>query len=340
MAVERRRFHLSLKLGEGAHGQVFLAELESLGGFRRKVVLKLLHPELAHTTEAACRMRDEARILGRLAHRHIVTVIDLVRLNQRWAMVMDHLPGADLDRVLRVLTDRGELLPIPGALQAGTCVLSALNAAWTGDNGSGKPLRIVHRDIKPSNILLTEDGEIKVLDFGVARVDMEDRESKTGQFRFGTERYMGPERLIGEEDTPAGDVYATAATVTELILGEPMGRSPVLTDRHATMLDGVRARLVDRLPDHPKSPIVIDSLILAMAAEPTERPTASDLAAIWRDAARAIPGDGLELFAQSFFPNAIQLLNANHTPVDGMLEESISLGQTTGLPFDEPVTGH
>ena len=191
-------------------------------------------------------MRDEARILGRLSHRHIVGVSDLVRLQERWAVVMDYVPGADLERVLEALAAAGEQFPVRAAFDVAVAVLRALHAAWIVDNGTGSPLHLIHRDIKPSNVLLAEDGALKVLDFGVARVDLGTREAETGAVRPGTLRYMAPERLLGEEESPSGDVYATAVSVFELLIGEPLGRTPIIDPKHTAYVEGAVQRAKER----------------------------------------------------------------------------------------------
>ena len=99
-----RRFELRRELGSGSFGQVFLADMVSLGDFRKTVALKVLRPQLGGSSDAAKRLRDEARVLGRLRHRHIVAVDDLIRVDGRWAVVMEYVPGMDLEQLLKSLT--------------------------------------------------------------------------------------------------------------------------------------------------------------------------------------------------------------------------------------------
>src|SRR5690606_32588899 len=114
----------------------------------------------------------------------------------------------DANVVLKACRKAGEPFPVPAALAACAAVASALDAAYAGPADGGVPLRLVHRDIKPSNIRLTPDGDLKVLDFGIARADFEGREALTQSIRYGSLRYMAPERRRQEPDGPAGDVYA------------------------------------------------------------------------------------------------------------------------------------
>ncbi|MCA9488355.1 MAG: serine/threonine protein kinase, partial [Myxococcales bacterium] len=318
-----RRFHLLELVGEGAFGEVYLAEQDSGSGFRRKVALKLLNQDAARIRDAGRRMRDEARILGRLAHRNIVTVLDLVQVDSRWVVVMDYVPGADLERVLEALEISGDAMPLPAALEVGAAVLDALDAAYATDDGTGRPLGVIHRDIKPSNVRLTPDGDLKVLDFGVARFSLDSREASTRAVGWiGTERYMSPERILKVGESAAGDVYAAAATVAELILGRPLGRTPATADQHAEFLrlglDEVRGRLSLPTEDADR---VIDALRAALDAHPAARPTARALSDTFDALARGIPGESLRQFARRVVPDVDVRLGRQPVRASGVLSE-------------------
>jgi serine/threonine protein kinase len=220
-----RRFELLRTLGVGSFGTVYLAEMESSGGFRRRVALKLLNPTWDQQSDASTRLRDEARLLGRLEHRHIVRVDDLLRLDGRWALLMEYVEGVDLECV--VSPPGG--VEMPGfspraALDVVQAVAAALWAAAETPGADNRPLAVVHRDIKPSNIRVTTQGDVKVLDFGVARADFVGREARTERVRYGSIGYMSPERLLGGDETSAGDVYALGVVLYELMMGKSYGR--------------------------------------------------------------------------------------------------------------------
>ncbi len=318
-----RRFHLLELIGRGAFGEVYLAEQDSGAGFRRKVALKILNEDMASIREAGRRMRDEARILGRLAHRHIVTVNDLVRLGNQWAIVMDYVPGADLEHVLQALERGREAFAPAAALEVGHAVLTALAAASHADDGQGGTMCVVHRDVKPSNIRLTMDGDVKVLDFGVARFSLDTREAKTrASGLIGTERYMAPERILLEGDTTAGDVYAAAATVLELVLGRPLGRTPVLPDRHTEFVDEALVEVVRRIDaDEATVAAVTSALRRSLAADPAARPNATELAEELDGLARRIRGESLRTFARRVVPTVDQTLGRERVPMSGILVE-------------------
>ncbi len=268
-----RRFELQRTLGVGAFGTVYLAEMESAGGFRRRVALKLLNPTWDATSDASTRLRDEARILGRLQHRHIVRVDDLLRLDGRWAVVMEYLEGVDLECVVAPPPDSPAPAPSPRmALEVVTGVAAALRAASDTPGADGRPLSVVHRDIKPSNIRVTAAGELKVLDFGVARAEFAGREAKTERVRYGSIGYMAPERLLGGPETSAGDLYALGVVLIELLTRTGYGRTELGPDAQAAQV----ARAVAEA-QAAAGPAVANLLGRMLAYEPDERPSAAEV---------------------------------------------------------------
>lgn len=293
-----RTFELQRELGDGAFGTVYLADLVSMGGFRKSVALKLLKPDWDTASDAARRLRDEARLLGRLRHRHIVQVDDLVRLDGRWAVVMEYVEGVDLERLISEFPRR----PIPAAAAAEmvSAVAQALDAAWNGAGPDGQPLRVVHRDIKPSNIRLSGHGEIKVLDFGIARADFQGREARTDRIRYGSMGYMSPERLLGDPEVPAGDVFAIGAVFYELLTGQAFGRVKLGEEAAQAMLDTRLADADARLPAGCGP--ALDLVRACMAYEVDQRPETAGLATSLRALSRILPGEDLYTWSRQVLP--------------------------------------
>ncbi|MCB9762041.1 MAG: serine/threonine protein kinase [Alphaproteobacteria bacterium] len=209
------------RIGRGGFGEVYRAQKVAAGGFRKDVALKMLNADMVQVNEVASRLKDEARILGMLNHRAIVKVDLLALFNDRWTVVMEYVEGADLKQVL----NHHGTLPLFAALEIGAEVASALDYAYNheivdpADPAEGRhPLRLLHRDIKPSNIQLTPHGDVKVLDFGIARAEFASREAVTGTNMLLTREYAAPERLRAVEH-PGGDVFSLGAVLFELITG-------------------------------------------------------------------------------------------------------------------------
>jgi serine/threonine-protein kinase len=321
----RRRFELRRKIGEGSFGEVYLAEMVSAGDFRRPVALKLLHASVAKMRDAGRRIRDEARILGRLQHRHIVEVLDLVQVGDRWAVVMAYVPGADLEQVLDTLLARGELPSVRATLEIGAAVARALAAAWSAMDEGDRPLRVVHRDIKPGNIRLTTDGDVKVLDFGVARMDLDAREAKTRRPALvGTERYMAPERLLLTGDGPEADVYALGVTMLEALLVIEVDRAPVTADDHAVWIDETRGRLERALASDPVGAELVPLVLSCLAWSPQDRPSAEPLSTTLSALASKAGGADLVAFARGVVATAALSARGEEVSAQGTLVEGSS----------------
>jgi serine/threonine protein kinase len=209
-------------LGEGSFGTVVVARVRN-DPLRRKVALKILKPAYARNKKITDRTRDEARLLSVLSHPNIVRVGGLKELNSRPVIVMEHVEGVSLEQLLIRFKDG---LPAIVALEVIRCTCLALHAAYSESVGeANKPLRVIHRDIKPSNIMLSIHGEVKVLDFGIARWEDVGREAHTESVVMGSRPYMAPERLDGMSDSPAVDVYSAGMTLYELLTGKHMSLS-------------------------------------------------------------------------------------------------------------------
>ncbi len=338
-----RRFELLRELGSGAFGTVYLANMVSGGDFRKRVAIKLLNGQWDASGDAGRRLRDEARLLGLLRHRSIVAVDDLVMLDGKWAVVMEHVPGADLERVLEAAWKLKRNFPAPAAMELVAAVAGALDAAWSGAPEGGAPLHAVHRDIKPSNIRLTADGDVKVLDFGIARGNFEGREAKTEQVRYGSLGYMAPERVLGEDEGPEGDIYAVGCVAVELLRGNALGRAALLPDQQAEQVQAALHEIGERLGSSIAPALQLIREMLAY--EPTSRPTAALVAERARKLARALDGHDLSEFSREMLPLVSSILGDPSKEAQGSFSEQISADRVRentatmatlveGSPFD------
>ena len=209
-------------LGEGSFGTVCVARV-STDPLRRKVALKILKGAYATNDKILNRTRDEARLLSHISHPNIVRVERLMEVMGRPVVVMEHVQGVSLDALLLRFKDG---LPAAIALEVVRQTCMALQVAYAEALGDdGRPMRVIHRDIKPSNILLSIHGELKVVDFGIAKGEFDGREAKTESVVMGSRPYMAPERLDGMSDSPAVDVYSAGMTLFELLTGRHMNLS-------------------------------------------------------------------------------------------------------------------
>ncbi len=266
------RFQIREVVASGAHGTVCLAWDDHRDEL---VALKVLKGVISENPELNRRHRDEARMLRRLRHDDIVQVHEMLFIDGRLVVVMEALVGVSLDKLLR---RRQAGFPPAVALEITRRVAAALHHAWwTPGRDDGEPMHTVHRDLKPDNIILTQAGEVKVVDFGMAKGQFEDRETVTVARVMGSRAYMAPERLDGEDDTPKVDVYALGLSLFELLTGKPL----VLT-LHPDKQAAVLARNLGYLQPRGLPPAVVEglrSLVRAMCAyEPEHRPDMGQVA--------------------------------------------------------------
>ncbi|UJR83113.1 serine/threonine protein kinase [Sandaracinus amylolyticus] len=209
------------KLGEGGMAEVFLATADHTPGFHKLLVLKLLRESLAEDPHAVTMFLDEARLAARLNHRNVVQTYEVGRAGTRYAIVMEYLEGASWGR-LRRLAERDERkLPLAAGLHVLSEALTGLHYAHELPDYDGSSLDLVHRDFTPNNVFLTLDGQVKVLDFGIAKTRANVSETRTGVFK-GTVRYMAPEALLAEKVDRRADIYMAGAMLWEVLAGQRM----------------------------------------------------------------------------------------------------------------------
>jgi serine/threonine protein kinase len=291
---EGRRYEVLGVIGRGGFGTVYRADLLGEGAFVRPVALKVLNADMEEVGTVAERLRDEARLLGRIRHRAVVHVDGLVRLDDRWTIVMEYVDGSDLGHLL----EHHGKFPVRCAYELAGEVASALHVVHSWPGPDGRPLGILHRDVKPANLLLTPAGEVKVLDFGVARGDFASREAHTQNMRFGSPGYVAPERLEGEE-RPEGDAYSLGVVLYELLTARTFGKTTVRKERHEGMLEQACTHLPE-LPDEGTR-----LLRRMLAWDPDERPAARDIERACRELSPVLSGPYLRDWAEKIVPGAL-----------------------------------
>jgi serine/threonine-protein kinase len=223
----------------GGFGEVYKARMEADGGFTKDVALKLLRPHVADE-DMVKRLRDEARILALVQDRALTSVDPPTQLDGRWAMVMEYVPG-------RTLAHLRQVAPLPSHVVAAIAaeIARCLEKCHTQPGLDGRPLQLVHRDLKPGNVMLTPDGAVRWLDFGLALAAFDAREAKSVTAVGGTAGYIPPERLFGI-DRPEGDLFSLGVMMQVLLLGVSAKRLVNPERTHARLLQaGVPAKLAD-----------------------------------------------------------------------------------------------
>jgi serine/threonine protein kinase len=218
MASERLSFTFHSCLGTGGFGEVYLATQHRPGGMSRKVAVKILKSEYDDESNAVRRLSDEGRMLAVLQHPAILCVHELTRVDGRLAMVTEYVDGLDLAKRCKL----GRLIPPRAVLGIIAEIAGALEGAWTTPSPlTGRPLNLIHRDIKPENVRISRYGEVKVLDFGIARTTQLLRQAETavGELPF-TPGYAPPEAFTEGTQGHKSDVYALGVTMYRMLTAD------------------------------------------------------------------------------------------------------------------------
>ncbi|MBK7074668.1 MAG: serine/threonine protein kinase [Myxococcales bacterium] len=235
------RYRLCGRLAAGGMAEVWAAQLLAPGGFVKPMVIKRVLPELAENPTFLRMLMTEARVAARLSHANVCSVFELGEVTGEYFIAMEYLRGAPLSHVLR---DGGAVPPaVAVAMVAQAC--DGLHYAHEQRDATGNLMGLIHRDVSPHNLFLTVDGVVKVLDFGIAKVDdgISER-TEEGKVK-GKLTYMSPEQLAAEPIDRRTDVWALGVVLWELLTGNRLfgGGGP------ADTVDGIRNGRVPRLAE-------------------------------------------------------------------------------------------
>jgi serine/threonine protein kinase len=333
MAEPRRRFRFLKELAQGGFGKVYLAEMITGDNFSSVVAIKVLHGRWVDNDEVVMRSRDEARLLGRLRHRSIVRVEDLTAIQGQCAIVMEYLQGVDLKNICTALREQGKTFPRQSICEVIGGIAAALDAAYNHKPlQGGESLKVIHRDIKPSNAMITAEGDVKVLDFGTARASFDDREAKTQALAFGSAAYMAPERLMGEEDRPAGDIFSLGVTLYEMLTLDSFGKIHIRPERfEKTVAERLASLDLTAFPEAVHDEFR-EAMRLMLAYEPENRPTSAEVVELMEAFGEQARDGGLKRFAREVVKDVIEAHIPEQDPNDpltGQLVYEDSGGFTT-----------
>jgi len=197
-------YEITAHLGQGGMGTVYRATDTMLG---REVALKMLHPQLTIQPQFLERFKKEARVLAQLLHPNIAVIYNFIEQNNNHFMVMEFVEGNNLDGLMKKYSVLPPEFVVPVFIQA----LEGLNHAHKKN--------VFHRDIKPANLMLTPDGTVKLMDFGIAKIAGEQKMTQVNKI-IGTIEFMAPELIQGKEATASSDIYAMGLTLYEVLSGK------------------------------------------------------------------------------------------------------------------------
>ncbi len=281
MAVKKQpipfgKYYLLDRINIGGMAEVWRAKTFGESGFEKLVAIKRILPNIAEDEEFITMFIDEAKITVQLTHANIAQVFDLGRIGESYFIAMEYVAGRDLRAIFDRGRKRGEPAPIALTCYAIAKMCEGLDYAHRKRDAAGRDLHIVHRDVSPQNCLISYEGEVKVIDFGIAKAANKATKTQAGilKGKFG---YMSPEQVRGLPLDQRSDVFAAGIVLYEMLTGERLFTG----DSDFSVLEKVRQ--VDILPPtryNRRIPEGLEKVVLtALAKDPDERyPYASDLA--------------------------------------------------------------
>ncbi|MBI5501813.1 MAG: serine/threonine protein kinase [Deltaproteobacteria bacterium] len=259
-------YRILARIGRGGMAEIYLASRTGPGGFSRDVVLKRILPQRAADPEFVRMFVDEAGLLSRLTHSNIAQVYEFGEIEGSHYLAMEYVRGISLDRLIRVFERPG--LPIAHAARIAAEVARGLDHAHRATDARGRPLAIVHRDVSPTNVLVSYEGEVKLIDFGIARSAVRATETAAGTVK-GKVRYMSPEQCRGRPLDPRSDVFSLGIVLWEALTGELLFPQSETFD---VMEAIVQQPIVPPSVRRPEVPPELDGVVLrALAKTPEER---------------------------------------------------------------------
>ncbi len=270
---ETQRYHVIERIAAGGMAEVFRGESAGIEGFRKKVAIKRVLPKLSENREFIQMFLDEARLCAYLSHSKCVQVFDIGQGGGAHFIVMEFVDGADLKEVLDYLSKHAQSMRVAVACRIAMDVCEGLAYAHSACDHHGRPLDIVHRDISPHNVLITRFGEVKLVDFGLAKASShltaEDEDIVKGKFG-----YLAPEVTHGKKADRRVDIFAAGILLWEMLAG----RRLFLGDTDVETFKLVRAAAIPD-PRQFRSDIpdaVVRVLGKALTKEPEERYSSGD----------------------------------------------------------------
>jgi hypothetical protein len=262
------KYYLLERINVGGMAEVFKAKTFGVEGFERLLAVKRILPNIAEDEEFIAMFIDEAKIAVQLQHANIAQIFDLGKVDDSFFIALEFVNGRDLRSIFDRMRNKGEALPIAMACYVTMQVCEGLDYAHNKRDAQGRELNLVHRDISPQNVLIGYEGEVKLIDFGIAKAAGKASKTQAGilKGKFG---YMSPEQVRGLPIDRRSDIFAVGIVLYELLTGERL----FIGESDFSTLEKVRnVEIVPPSSYNKKIPQELERVVLkALARDPEDR---------------------------------------------------------------------
>lgn len=275
------------RIGDGGMAEIFLAKMLGYSGFEKLIALKRIHPKYSANETFAQMLIHEAKLAAALSHFNVVQVLDLGEIDGQVFIAMEYVRGRDLAAVLSNTYRRDERLPVELSVFIATEFITGLEYAHRRRDDDGSLLGIIHRDISPQNVLISYEGEVKVTDFGIARVFA----GKLGTFQLpgnmhGKFGYMSPEQAQNLDIDQRSDVFSAGVVLWEMLVGARLFRGQ---DQFETVAQVTSGDIPPPSSRNPAVPPEVDAICMKALARDREH-RYQTMGALLGDLSRASDG--------------------------------------------------
>ncbi len=216
------------KIAVGGMAELYRAKIIGVQGFEKLIAVKRILPHLTTEDELITSFIDEAKLAALLNHPNIVQIYDFGHMESSYFLAMEYLIGKDLRFIAKRSNERGLPIGLEHTLFIASRLCSALEYAHNLKDFQGKPLHLVHRDISPQNVFITYDGQVKIVDFGIAKAASQSTMTQVGMIK-GKVAYMSPEQAEGKAIDHRSDIFAAGIVLYEMLTGHRMLEGDTLT---------------------------------------------------------------------------------------------------------------
>lgn len=319
------KYTLLDRIAVGGMAELYRAMIRGDQGFEKLIAIKRLLPHLADEESVVTSFIDEAKLAALLQHRNIVQIYDFGSMEGNYFIAMEYLFGKDLHAMMKKANELGYTLRLESALFLATQICEALDYAHERKDLQGNPLHIIHRDVSPQNIFITYGGEVKIIDFGIAKASSQSSDTQLGSIK-GKIAYMSPEQANGKPVDHRSDIFAGGILLYEMLTGTRMFNGDAM-EVLSQVREGRFQPLETIAPDLP--PELYGIMHRALSVNPEHRYQSSgemlaDLTECIQKHTLHHTSQGLALFMKDLY-------------VDDIVTEELTIQSVTRMKHADPV---
>ncbi|MCC6751556.1 MAG: serine/threonine protein kinase [Deltaproteobacteria bacterium] len=251
------RYQLLDRISSGGMAEVFLAKTQGVRGFEKVLAIKRILPLVAEDADFQTMFVDEAQISAHLTHANVAQVLEFGQIEGQYFIAMEYVAGRDLRALRTRLAETGRHMPVDMALHIAARVCQGLDYAHRQKFPDGRSMEIIHRDVSPPNILISYEGQVKIIDFGIAKAASRSTRTRAGKLK-GKFAYMSPEQVEGVQLDHRSDIFAVGIVLYEMLTN----RRPFEGENQLATLNLVRKAVTDPPSTvNPEVPLEVDRIV-------------------------------------------------------------------------------